>query len=279
MGTYTGFCAILAYLRKARAFFTLTESITEDNALDCLKKKTEKRSVFQKKVSEFRINGKNTVAVLDIDDLKRHGSGAVDGIFGATGRAESAVAAKGNKLESATTVTTIHCATKRRIATSDHAVNIFNDCRAGMESINHFFIMIFENVLKYVTHKIIMNETQRENSPTPQRLRGRGVEVSKTLFYGECGGGAAAITLWRLKNDCYESAEDCYEISAPEGLLSVPAGSSTAMVVPLSELFSTQTEPPWRSAISHTRESPSPAPPNFRLRDLSTRKKGWKILR
>ena len=55
-------------------------------------------------------------------------------------------------------------------------------------------------------------------------------------------------------------------------------GSSTAMVVPLSELSSTQTEPPWRSAISHTRESPSPAPPYSRLRDLSTRKKGWKIL-
>ena len=163
--------------------FVIFMKQTEDNALDCLKKKTEKRSVFQKKVSEFRINGKNTVAVLDIDDLKRHGSGAVDGISGATGRAESAVAAKGNKLESATTVTTIHCATKRRIATSDHAVNIFDDCRAGMESINHFFIMIFENVLKYVTHKIIMNETQRENNPTPQRLRGRGVEVLKTLFY------------------------------------------------------------------------------------------------
>lgn len=97
---------------------------------------SEKRSVFQKKVSEFRINGKNTVAVLNIDDLKRHGSGAVDGIFGATGREESAVTAKGNKLESATTVTAIHCATKRRIAISDHAVNIFNDCRTGMESIN-----------------------------------------------------------------------------------------------------------------------------------------------
>ena len=62
-------------------------------------------------------------------------------------------------------------------------------------------------------------------------------------------------------------------------VFSAPAGSSTAMVVPLSELSSTQTEPPWRSAISHTRESPSPAPPYSRLRDLSTRKKGWKMLR
>ena len=57
--------------------FVIFMKQTEDNALDCLKKKTEKRSVFQKKVSEFRINGKNTVAVLDIDDLKRHGSGAL----------------------------------------------------------------------------------------------------------------------------------------------------------------------------------------------------------
>lgn len=139
--------------------FVIFMKQTDNNAPDSFKKKAEKRPVFQKKMSEFRINGKNTVTVINIDDLKRHGSGAVDGIFGATGRAESAVTAKGNKLESATTVTAIHCATKRRIATSDHAVNIFNDSRAGMESINHFFIMIFENILKYVTHKIIMKES------------------------------------------------------------------------------------------------------------------------
>ena len=82
-----------------------------------------------------------------------------------------------------------------------------------------------------------------------------------------------------LKNDHHETAEDYYGISAPEESFFAPAGSSTAMVVPLSELSSTQTEPPWRSAISHTRESPSPAPPYSRLRDLSTRKKGWKMLR
>ena len=132
---------------------------TDDNTPDSFKKKAEKRPVFQKKMSEFRINGKDTVPVIDIDDLKRHGSSTVDGIFGAAGRAESAVTAKGNKLESTTTATAIHCTAKRRITTSDHAVNIFDDSRAGMESINHFFIMIFENVLKYVAHKIIMNES------------------------------------------------------------------------------------------------------------------------
>ena len=77
----------------------------------------------------------------------------------------------------------------------------------------------------------------------------------------------------------HETAKNHYDISAPEGSVSAPAGSSTAMVVPLSELSSTRTQPPWRLVISHTRESPSPAPPYSRLRDLSTRKKGWKMLR
>ena len=58
-----------------------------------------------------------------------------------------------------------------------------------------------------------------------------------------------------------------------------PTGSRTAMVVPFSELSSTQTRPACRLAISQTSESLSPAPPYCRLRDLSTRKKGWKMLR
>lgn len=55
-------------------------------------------------------------------------------------------------------------------------------------------------------------------------------------------------------------------------------GKRTAMVVPVSELFSTQTEPPCSAAISQTSDRPSPTPPYSRLRDLSTRKNGWKIL-
>lgn len=50
------------------------------------------------------------------------------------------------------------------------------------------------------------------------------------------------------------------------------------MVVPLSELSSTSMEPPWSAAISQTSASPSPTPPYALLRDLSTRKKGWKML-
>ena len=32
---------------------------------------------------------------------------------------------------------------------------------------NHFFVIIFEYVLKYVTHKTIMKEKEQENNPTP----------------------------------------------------------------------------------------------------------------
>ncbi len=41
---------------------------------------------------------------------------------------------------------------------------------------------------------------------------------------------------------------------------------------------STVTLPPCSTAISRTRARPSPTPPISRLRDLSTRKKGWKML-
>lgn len=55
-------------------------------------------------------------------------------------------------------------------------------------------------------------------------------------------------------------------------------GNLTLKVVPSSELDSTHTLPPCRTAISLTRASPKPTPPICLLLDLSTRKKGWKML-
>ncbi len=53
-----------------------------------------------------------------------------------------------------------------------------------MEDIFNFFVVFYKNLLKDV-HKSIMREFRVENNPTPSRLRGRGVEVSKTLFCNE----------------------------------------------------------------------------------------------
>ena len=65
--------------------------------------------------------------MLDIDYLKRHGSGAVNGIFGSTGKTESTVATKWNKFKISALTTTINCTTKRRVTTVNHTINIFND--------------------------------------------------------------------------------------------------------------------------------------------------------
>ncbi|MBQ6591264.1 MAG: hypothetical protein IJH93_06960 [Lachnospiraceae bacterium] len=44
--------------------------------------------------------------------------------------------------------------------------------------------MFFEDFLKDI-HRNIIEEAKKKRKPHPSRLRGRGVEVSKTLFYEE----------------------------------------------------------------------------------------------
>ena len=56
-----------------------------------------------------------------------------------------------------------------------------------MQDVYHFFVMVIKNVLEYV-HKIIMTQ-KKKRKPHPSRLRGRGVEVSKTLFRKKGGNG------------------------------------------------------------------------------------------
>ena len=72
-----------------------------DNTLNSFKEKRKKFSVFKEEVSEFRINGKNTVSVLNIDYLKRHRGSAVDGVLVSTGWAKTAVTPKRNKFKGA----------------------------------------------------------------------------------------------------------------------------------------------------------------------------------
>ena len=129
------------------------------------------------------INGKNTVSVFGINYLKRHRGGTVNGIFVATSRTEAAFAAEGNKFKSATGRAAIHGTAKCRITAVNHSVNIFNDRLAGMQSINNLFVVIFENVLKYVAHKIIMKEKEKENNPLiPSRLRARELKCRRHFF-------------------------------------------------------------------------------------------------
>ncbi len=87
------------------------------------------------------------MSVLATYNLKRHGSGTVDGIFVATGRTETAFTAKRNELKFTTGTTAIHGTTEGRVTTIKHAVNVFHDGCSGMCGIKDFLIMISNDSL------------------------------------------------------------------------------------------------------------------------------------
>ena len=92
--TWSKFFCFVVFMKHAK-----------NNTLNCFKKKTKKFTVFKEEVSEFRINGKDAMTMLDIDYLKRHRSSAVNGIFCSTCRTKSTVATKWNEFKSSTFTT------------------------------------------------------------------------------------------------------------------------------------------------------------------------------
>lgn len=72
------------------------------------------------------------MSVLYIDDFKGHGGSPVKGVFDSTGRAKTAVATEGRKLEVTTDRAAEHSPAKRGITAMNHLVNVFNNGLAGM---------------------------------------------------------------------------------------------------------------------------------------------------
>ena len=112
-----------------------------------MKKAIQKRTVFKEKVAEIFVNGKNTMTVCNIYQLKGHGGSAFHRILIAASRTETAVATKRNKLQMFTMRAKVHGTTKRRIPAVDHLIDIFHLRFSGMESIFNFFIIIGKNFL------------------------------------------------------------------------------------------------------------------------------------
>ena len=140
---------------------------TEYNAADSRKKTVQKGTVFQKKVAEFLVNGKDTVAVSARDEFESHVSGAFLAVLDAAGRAETALAAERNKLHVATMGTCIHGSAKGRVATVDHLGDVFHFSISGMKCILNGLIVVFEYFLKDV-NEIIMNQIGVKSNPPPQ---------------------------------------------------------------------------------------------------------------
>lgn len=83
-----------------------------------MEKTIEERAVIEEKVTKLFINGKDTMTVGDINELKGHRGSAFHGIFVTAGGTEAAVAAKRNKLEPAAVGAAEHGSAKGRITTA-----------------------------------------------------------------------------------------------------------------------------------------------------------------
>lgn len=153
--------------------FVLFMKHVKNDAADSLKETIQKRTVFQKERPKVLIDGKNTVTMGTGDKFEGHTGGALLGISDSTGRAESAFATKRNKFHMVAMRANIHSASKRGVATMNHSVYVRNNDRTGMKLINHFFIMVSENLLQYI-HKTIMQERREKENPYPLKIEGQG---------------------------------------------------------------------------------------------------------
>ena len=79
---------------------------------DGMKEAVEEGTVLKEEVAEVFINGKNAMAVLNTDELKRHTGGAFHSIFVSAGRTKAAVTTKRNKLEITAVGAGVHGAAK-----------------------------------------------------------------------------------------------------------------------------------------------------------------------
>jgi len=92
-----------------------------------MKETVKQCSVIKEKLSQVFVNGKNTMAVGDIDQLKGHGRSALHGVEIPTGRAEAAVAAERDEFEFSTVRAAVHSTAESGVATAYHFIHIFYD--------------------------------------------------------------------------------------------------------------------------------------------------------
>lgn len=111
---------------KALGFVFFMEH-TEDDAACGSKKAVKEGTVSKKELVELRGSGEDAVPVCDVQDIKGHGSGTVNGVFHIAGGTEAAVAA----VKFTTFIASIHGTAKRWVTAVKHPVNIPNDGRSA----------------------------------------------------------------------------------------------------------------------------------------------------
>lgn len=128
------------------AFVQPLEELKEDTA-DSLEKAVKQGAVIKEELPEGIVNGKDEMAVCTVKQLKRDSGGAVNGVFVATGGAESGMAAEGDKFQLTTMWASKHGTAIGRIPTISHFLKVFHDDRAWLEKNFNFLIMFVNNLL------------------------------------------------------------------------------------------------------------------------------------
>ena len=85
--------------------------------------------------------------MLNMNQLEGHTGRAFHGIFVSASGAKTTVTAERDKFKIPARRATVHGATKRRITTVDHFIDIFHLRFSGMKSIFNFFIIVGKNFL------------------------------------------------------------------------------------------------------------------------------------
>ena len=92
------------------------EKHTGDDTGDRMEETVQERAVLEEKGTEIFINGKDAMAMADIDELKKHRGGAFHRVFITAGRAETAAATERDEFQLAAVGTAVHGTAKGRIA-------------------------------------------------------------------------------------------------------------------------------------------------------------------
>lgn len=114
-------------IRSAVFRFVLLIKHAKNNISNGMKETIEERTVIEKERAKFFRNSKHTVTMDTANELTGHMKRALQIIFVTASRAESRFTSKRNKLQFPTVWASQKSATKRRVTTMNHFVDIFND--------------------------------------------------------------------------------------------------------------------------------------------------------
>lgn len=117
------------------------------NTIDRRKEAGKERAVIEEERTQLSGNGKETMAVRNMDEFKSHRSSPVNGVHVAAGRTEAGMAAERNKFQVPAKRTGIHGTVEGRITAANHFFYIFDNRVTRVLEINHFFKMVSKNLL------------------------------------------------------------------------------------------------------------------------------------